>query len=601
MRDAGNRNRTHIFPGDTGKPPEPKDAQASPEGSVRDAGNRSRTRNPPRRMESYFMGIVTPGELQGPTSYKQMLKHPERVGYEEAIRVEHQSMDEKEVWTLVERPAGKKIMTTKWVFTKKEDGRFRARCVARGYTGVYGVDYFETNSPTVKDATLRIMLVVANQVQLDVEHLDIKTAYLNAVLEEEVYIEIPEGIEIAGARPGMVLKLNKALYGLKQAGRAWYYKLVEIMREMGFSPLRHDSCCFRNKKTHVLVYVDDLLLIGTTTDVTTFKAMIAARLDIKDLKAVSKYVGIGVTRTPSEIILSQEGHVGEFLSVVGMGESRKTGCPIEPGTQMVKGEPNPEFKKYQQAVGMLNYITTKSRPDLSYVAGKLCKFMMCADESHMKVVHQVARYLQSTRGVGLHFARIDDGKGWDHVFNLVVHTDANFGDASECGHCTSGMVLLIDGNVVIWKSSKQTVVAPCTAVSEYIGMDLGVTGAEWAIGLFRELGLRVRMDRVMVRCDNTAAVATGLNPGVSEKMKVVVAKYWLVKDVLERGDIALSRVDTTKNKADALTKAVGTKGMADFRKYCRLVDGGVLKIDCDEDSDWAEDRAEGKREGKFPA
>ena len=158
-----------------------------------------------------FVGMAMLGETVGPKSYKEMLRHPDRELFEQAIQDEHKSMDDNEVWELVPRPVGKHVLWTKWVFGVKDGGRHRARCVAKGYSQIEGEDYTETNSPNVSDATFRIMLVLANQMRLEVDHLDIKTAYLNAELKEEIYIEIPEGIKIEGATAGHVLRLLRPM------------------------------------------------------------------------------------------------------------------------------------------------------------------------------------------------------------------------------------------------------------------------------------------------------------------------------------------------------------------------------------------------------
>ena len=139
--------------------------------------------------------------------------------------------------------------------------------------------------------------------------------------------------------------------------------------------------------------------------------------------------------------------------------------PMDPGVIYKKGDGSLN-QRFQQAIGMLNYIAVKSRPDISYAVGKLSRFMACADETHMAGVHMVARYLSATRTCKLHYVRQEDGKGWDHEFNLVVHTDANFGEVGSEGRNTSGRCGLMDGNTIWWKSQRQTTSVTSTTAAE---------------------------------------------------------------------------------------------------------------------------------------
>ncbi|KFD60883.1 hypothetical protein M514_26944 [Trichuris suis] len=178
---------------------------------------------------------------------------------------------ENSVWTLVDLPAGKRVVDTRWVFCVKTkvDGtvaKYKARLVAKGYVQRPGIDYSETFSPVARFDTVRTILSVGAVEKLKFQQFDVKTAFLYGTLEEEVYVRQPEGFEDGTDR---VCRLNRSLYGLKQSPRCWNKRLVEFMKKKGMKQSTADPCLFirqgRKSKLMVVVYVDDGILAGSDT------------------------------------------------------------------------------------------------------------------------------------------------------------------------------------------------------------------------------------------------------------------------------------------------------------------------------------------------
>ena len=147
-------------------------------------------------------------------------------------------IEKNQTWDLVPRPKDKNVIGTKWVFKNKmnEDGQVvgnKARLVCKGYAQVEGVDFEETFALVARLEAIRIFIAFASYKRLKVYQMDVKSAFLNGYLEEEVYIEQPEGFQLTDKR-NYVCKLKKALYGLKQAHRAWYARLDSYLQLQGF-------------------------------------------------------------------------------------------------------------------------------------------------------------------------------------------------------------------------------------------------------------------------------------------------------------------------------------------------------------------------------
>ncbi|GJT61588.1 retrovirus-related pol polyprotein from transposon TNT 1-94 [Tanacetum coccineum] len=203
-----------------------------------------------------------------PVSFSQAIKGDKSEMWIDAMKEELKSMAQNKVWDLVNLPEGSKRVGCKWVFKTKRDSkgnveRYKARLVAKGYTQKNGVDYNETFSPVSKKDSLRIILALVAHFDLELHQMDVKTAFLNGNLEEEVYMEQPEGFFIDG-KEKMVCKLKKSIYGLKQASRQWYIKFNDTITSFGFEEIIVDRCIYRkisgSKFIFLVLYVDDILL-----------------------------------------------------------------------------------------------------------------------------------------------------------------------------------------------------------------------------------------------------------------------------------------------------------------------------------------------------
>lgn len=234
-----------------------------------------------------------------PKNFKEAIKHAH---WQNAIHSELTALEKNHTWTLTTLPPGKSTIGCKWVFKTKQraDGsieRYKARLVAKGYTQTTGIDCLETFSPVIKMTTVRVLLSLAAANNWYLEQLDVSTAFLHGDLHEEVFMELPQGLQVSNS--SVVCKLDKSLYGLKQASRQWNAKLTESLISCGYSQSRSDYSLFTKKSpsgfTAILVYVDDLVMTGDDiSEINQVKQYLDNRFSIKDLGKQKFFLGFEV-------------------------------------------------------------------------------------------------------------------------------------------------------------------------------------------------------------------------------------------------------------------------------------------------------------------
>jgi hypothetical protein len=202
-----------------------------------------------------------------PTFFEETIQRKEWV---DSMIEEYQSIMKNGVWEIVPRPKSKDVVSYRWLFKIKHvaDGsieKYKARFVARGFSQKEGIDYEETFTPMAKYTSIRTIKSLAAKMKWKLHQMDVKTTFLNGVIEEEVYIEKPQGFEVEDRR-SHVYRLKKDLYGLNQAPRAWYGCIDSFLTSLGFTKSKSDSNLFfkimDNEPVILLLYVDDLFLTG---------------------------------------------------------------------------------------------------------------------------------------------------------------------------------------------------------------------------------------------------------------------------------------------------------------------------------------------------
>ncbi|KAJ9561968.1 hypothetical protein OSB04_007128 [Centaurea solstitialis] len=475
--------------------------------------------------------------------------------WKKAMNEEMEALQKNQTWELVSLPSGKKTVGCRWIYTVKLDSagnivRYKARLVAKGYTQKYGIDYGDTFAPVAKINTIRILISIAANRDWPLRQFDVKNAFLNGYLEEEVYMDPPPGTK-CGEK---VCKLKKALYGLKQSPRAWFGRFSNFMKKIGYKQSDADHTLFvkknKEKVTALIVYVDDMVVTGDDLqEMSNLQTVLAAEFELKDLGHLKYFLGIEVARSKAGISMCQRKYVLDLLAETGMLNCRPVDTPIETNHKLtIHPDQVPTNKeRYQRLVGKLIYLS-HTRPDIAYAVSVVSRFMHAPSKDHMEAAYRILRYLKASPGKGLFFGKNQSNQ-------VTGYTDADWSGDRMDGKSTSGYFTFVGGNLVTWRSKKQKVVARSSAEAEYRGMVHGVCELIWIKRILRDLGID-HPDPLSLRCDNEAAVKIANNPVQHDRTKHVEVDRHFIKDHLEKRTVELPHVASKDQLADMLTKAV---------------------------------------------
>eukprot|EP00253_Pinus_taeda_P030269 PITA_30269 len=307
---------------------------------------------------------------------------------------ELEQIEKNETWDLVPRPKEKNVIGTKWVFKNKlnENGeviRNKARIVCKGYAQQEGIEFEEAFDPVARLEAIRMFLALSSFQKFKVFQMDVKLAFLNGDLEEEVYIEQPYGF-ILGNDPNLVCRLKKALYGLKQAPRAWYYRLDKYLHQQGFSKGSADSNLYikiENDKLLILVvYVDDIIF-GSNEEAMSqsFALVMQKEFEMSLLGELTYFLGLQIQQNEGGIFLSQTKYLKQILKKYGMEDAKPVCTPMVTGCNLSENDESTTVHQptYRSMIGSLLYLTG-TRPDIMHAVGIVGRFQENPKETHLR-------------------------------------------------------------------------------------------------------------------------------------------------------------------------------------------------------------------------
>ena len=492
-------------------------------------------------------------DCESPKSYSEVMSHPNKSRWQSAMEDEMKSLKANDVWDLVPRPDARKVIGCKWVFKVKvaADGsvtRHKARLVAQGFSQKPGLDYDETFSPVVRSETVRTVFAICAQEGLLMHQMDVATAFLNGNLEEDVFMEQPEGYR----ENNLVCKLKRSLYGLKQSPRCWNVVLDEHLQSIGFKQHQEDPCLYTatgGETVIVAVYVDDILVATQTKKkMDEIKGMIAKRFNVKDMGELQSFLGIQVKRDSDGLFISQPGYTMKVLEKFGMEKCNPVATPVNVSVKLQKDDGDEPVSKtlYQSAVGSLLYLSGWTRPDIAYAVSNVAKFASLPSKQHWIAVKHILRYIKGTLNHGIKYKK---GDGM-----LVGYSDASWASDINDRKSVSGYVCTLSGAPISWRSKKQTTVALSTAEAEYIALAAAAQEVVWLRHLMRGLGMST--PPTVIHEDNQSAIAIAKNPQFHGRTKHVDIKYHFVRELVNNGSILLGYCASVDMLADLLTKGL---------------------------------------------
>ena len=565
--------------GDTasGEPTSPSSASGEPSQAVQESGEpsqpavelrrSSRARQPPTEWWISQPAVnlaAAAGAVphQEPASYKQALRSPQAEQWKAAMETEYDALTSRKTWRLVPRPAGRKLVDSKWVFKLKRnpDGsiaRYKARLVARGFTQEHGVDYQETFAPTVKVAAIRIILALAAHFDWDVEQMDVVTAFLEADIAEDIYMRQPEGYrQVDQHGEELVCKVLKSIYGLKQAPRNWNKTVSAWLVEYGFKQSTVDPCIYTFAAAGDLyilaLYVDDSIMAGPPGSfISDFKRAFGKRFNVQDLGPVSWLLGMTVERDRAAGVLKvgQRQYILDMLERFNMSDCKPVSTPMTVGalSEATASEVLSPDVPYQSLIGSLLYASVSTRPDITMAVSHLSRYMARPSTVHWEQAKRVLRYLQGTLDWQLVY-----GAG-ESTATLTGYSDADFAGDADGRRSRTAFVFLLNGAAVSWKSQRQPTVALSTAEAEYMALTAATQEAVFLRQLLQEMG-QPPASGTLIHEDNQSCIALCKNTMTTGRSKHIEVKMHFCREKQESGEIVVDYCPTEEMLADGLSK-----------------------------------------------
>jgi hypothetical protein len=538
----------------------------------------NRQRNPALRVSAYSVMLhafkAVTSDMEEPKSVAEAQSSPDWPNWRDAMKTELQALVKNHTWNVINPETsplqGRRPLGAKWVFKIKrgkdrEILQYKARWVVKGYEQRYGIDYDQTFAGVAKPSTWRIIFALAAIYGWDIEQMDVKSAFLHGIIDEEVFVELPECWElfqdILGITdPRVILLLLKALYGLKQSPRLWQLTLKKALAKLNFTALFADQSVYRNAKTGciIITYVDDFILIGPQGEaVKRLKVELANTFDMKDLGPCNYFLGIRITYQNNRITLCQDAYIRKVLDQFDMAESRPVLTPLDSGSVDTlvpfEGEASKDdMILYQSMIGCINYLATQTRPDVAYAASVLSRFLVNPSPAHIKAAKRVLQYLKGTVDFSITYNSAEPP-----VLNLRLFSDADYAGDRHTYRSTGAYVGFFAGGPATWQSKRQSVVAQSSTESEYMALSEAAKEAAWIRSLLS--GLQYQgpdLNPIVLYGDNQGSLALAENPTFHRGSKHIAVRYHFIRQEVEEGRLALSYIPTDQMPADGLTKAL---------------------------------------------
>ncbi|GJR34523.1 zinc finger, CCHC-type containing protein [Tanacetum coccineum] len=436
---------------------------------------------------------------EDPKTFDEAMKSRDVAFWKEAVDDEIGSIMENNTWVLSDLPPG--------CFRQKE-----------------GIDYFDTYAPVARISTIRLLIALAATHNLVIHQMDVKTAFLNGDLEEEIYMKQPEGFVMPGQNDLLQNQSDKCVY-----------------------------CKFDESGKGVIIclYVDDMLIFGTNqTQVDKTKEFLSSNFSMKDMGEADVILGIRIKRENKGLTITQSHYIEKILKKFNCEGCGPVSTPMEAGIKLMPhvGKPVNQLE-YSRAIGCLMYAMTSTRPDIAYVVEKLSRFTSNPSNHHWEAITRVFRYLKKTMNYGLSYV------GFPSV--IEGYSDASWITNSEDHTSTTGWVFLLGGGAISWASKKQTCITDSTMESEFVALAAAGKEAEWLRNLIYEIPLWPKpISPISIHCDSAATLAKAYSQIYNGKSRHLGVRHSMVRELITNGVISVDFVRSQQNLADHLTKGL---------------------------------------------
>ncbi|GJX23554.1 retrovirus-related pol polyprotein from transposon TNT 1-94 [Tanacetum coccineum] len=472
-----------------------------------------------------------------------------------AMQEELNQFISNDVWELVPNPKDMTIIGTKWVYRNKLDengvvSRNKARLVAQGYNQQEGIDYDETYAPVARLESIRILLAYACALDFKLFQMDVKSAFLNGFINEEVYVAQPLGF-IDFAKPDHVYRLKKALYGLKQAPKAWYDRLKAFLIKHDYTMGMVDNTLFTKKKDSnliiVQIYVDDIIFGSTCQELCDdFAKIMHDEFEMSMMGELKNFLGLQIKQLEDGIFFNQSKYIKEMLKKFGLEDSKPMKTPMSTETKLMKDEEGESVDntKYKGMIGSLLYLTA-SRPNIMFSVCLCARFQEDPKTYHLEAVKHIFRYIKGTTHLGLWYPKGSD-------IETIVYADSDHAGDYVDRKSTSGFCTFMGCCLTSWFLKKQPALAISTTEAEYVSVEKTCQQALWMKQALVDYG--ISLDDISIMCDNKGAIDLSKKPVQHSGTKHIEIRHHFLCDNVQKGNISIEKVSSVDNIADILTK-----------------------------------------------
>jgi hypothetical protein len=510
-----------------------------------------------------------------PKSYAEAMSGAFAKQWQEAYEHEFHTLEAMDSWDVVSLPPGKKALGVSVLFKSKYDllgylARRKCRMVAHGCSQVKGIDFHETFAPTLRHESVRAILALAAENGWKIFQSDVDAAFLNAPIDEEVYVHMPPGFKKydENGEP-LVLLLKRSLYGLVQSPRNWSNTLHEFLVSEGMVRSPSDPCVYTKVTPDGIViigaYVDDLIFTGSdSSGVEHMRKALSDRFASKDLGLLHHYLGMEVIQHENgDITLSQRQYVKDILRNFGMADCNPIPYPMCPKTSLTKDmSPTDEAEvermktvPYRSATGALLYLSLATRPDITHAVREVCKFAHNPGWVHWQAVKGIFQYLRGTQDKTIRFSKTG--------CPLYAFADSNWGQCVDTSRSVSGYVFVLGGGPISWASRAQRHVAVSSSEAEYYAAFEAAKQSVFLRQLLEGMGTSFQ-GPTKVLGDNRGCVLMANNPGSHKRVKHIRLRYHMVRDLVEEKIIAVHRIPKELQLADIFTKNVSVQAIREM-------------------------------------
>ena len=413
-------------------------------------------------------------------------------------------------------------------------------------------------------------MAIATFFDLDIFQFDAVNAFLNAKLDEEVFVRNPDGFGDSNT----CLRLVRALYGLRRSPLLWLNDLSATLEALGLRPVPEAQCLFKSKHLIVFFYVDDICVLCHPSDrqyYHEFRTKIMRIYELREIPYFKWFLGIRIVRdrTARKMWLCQDSYIEKIATSFNLTQS------VPPKTPMIMDELTPyegqatsqEIFAYQQRVGSINYPAVTCRPDVSRTAQKLSEFLINPGYIHLAAADRAISYLYGTRTRSIEYNSL--------MLEALFQgsSDSAYADNSLTRRSTEGYLFMLFGGPIDWRSTKQSTVTTSTTEAELLALSHSAGQLYWWQRFFKDIELDLKQD-YQLYCDNLQTVRLMLKetPKLVTKLKHVdIHNLWLRQEV-QRTNLKIEWICTADMKADGFTKALPKEKHREFVRQLNLVD-----------------------------